>query len=76
MSIDVGSLVAIDVHVHAERNEGEEQDPVTGEILAAAASDARKTTSGAHSSGMPIACSRRTSAGKSSPASARATSGS
>ncbi len=38
MSIDVGSLVAIDVHVHAERNEGEEQDPVTGEILAAAAS--------------------------------------
>ncbi len=37
MSIDVGSLAAIDVHVHAERNEGEEQDPVTGEILAAAA---------------------------------------
>ena len=37
MSIDVGSLTAIDVHVHAERNEGEEQDPVTGEILAAAA---------------------------------------
>ena len=38
MSIDVGSLAAIDVHVHAERNEGEAQDPVTGEILAAAAS--------------------------------------
>jgi uncharacterized protein len=37
MSIDVGSLVALDVHVHAERNRGEEQDPVTGEILAAAA---------------------------------------
>jgi predicted TIM-barrel fold metal-dependent hydrolase len=37
MSIDVGSLAAIDVHVHAERNEGEAQDPVTGEILAAAA---------------------------------------
>ena len=31
MSIDVGSLAAIDVHVHAERNEGEEQDPVTGD---------------------------------------------
>ena len=38
VSIHVGSLAAIDVHVHAERNEGEEQDPVTGEILAAAAS--------------------------------------
>ena len=25
------------MHVHAERNHGEEQDPVTGEILAAAA---------------------------------------
>ena len=37
MSIDVSSLVALDVHVHAERNRGEEQDPVTGEILAAAA---------------------------------------
>ena len=37
MSIDVTSLVALDVHVHAERNRGEEQDPVTGEILAAAA---------------------------------------
>ena len=38
MGIDVDALIAIDVHVHAERNEGEEQDPVTGEILAAAAS--------------------------------------
>ena len=38
MSIDVASLVALDVHVHAERNAGEEQDPVTGEILEAAAS--------------------------------------
>jgi len=37
VSIDVASLVALDVHVHAERNRGEEQDPVTGEILAAAA---------------------------------------
>jgi predicted TIM-barrel fold metal-dependent hydrolase len=37
VSIDVTSLVALDVHVHAERNRGEEQDPVTGEILAAAA---------------------------------------
>ncbi len=36
MSIDVGSLAAIDVHVHAERNEGEPQDPVTAEVLAAA----------------------------------------
>ena len=38
MSIDPERLVAIDVHTHAERNAGEEQDPVTGEILAAAAS--------------------------------------
>jgi predicted TIM-barrel fold metal-dependent hydrolase len=37
VSIDVTSLVALDVHVHAERNRGEAQDPVTGEILAAAA---------------------------------------
>jgi uncharacterized protein len=37
MSIDVDSLVAIDVHTHAERNAEEPQDPVTGEILAAAA---------------------------------------
>jgi predicted TIM-barrel fold metal-dependent hydrolase len=37
MSVDVSSIVALDVHVHAERNRGEEQDPVTGEILAAAA---------------------------------------
>ena len=50
--------------------------PIAWPVTPAAASDARKTTSGAHSSGMPIACSRRTSAGKSSPASARATSGS
>ena len=34
MSLDLERLVAIDVHVHAERNAGEEQDPVTGEILA------------------------------------------
>ncbi len=37
VSIDVDSLVAIDVHVHAERNEDEPQDPVTGELLEAAA---------------------------------------
>jgi uncharacterized protein len=37
VSIDLTALVALDVHVHAERNRGEEQDPVTGEILAAAA---------------------------------------
>ena len=38
MSIDLERLVALDVHVHAERNRDEPQDPVTGEILAAAAS--------------------------------------
>jgi uncharacterized protein len=37
MSVDIDKLVAIDVHVHAERNENEPQDPVTGEVLAAAA---------------------------------------
>lgn len=36
-TVNVDDLVAIDIHVHSERNEGEEQDPVTGEILAAAA---------------------------------------
>jgi uncharacterized protein len=36
-TLNVDDLVAIDIHVHSERNEGEEQDPVTGEILAAAA---------------------------------------
>lgn len=35
--IDVDALVAIDVHVHAERNAGEPQDPVTLEVLEAAA---------------------------------------
>ena len=36
--IDVDrQLVAIDVHMHAERNAGEPQDPVTTELLAAAA---------------------------------------
>jgi predicted TIM-barrel fold metal-dependent hydrolase len=34
--IDVAALLAIDVHVHAERNEGEPQDPVTAEVLEAA----------------------------------------
>ncbi|HLI60137.1 MAG TPA: amidohydrolase family protein [Solirubrobacteraceae bacterium] len=37
MSIDVDKVVAIDVHVHAERNEDEPQDPVTTEMLRAAA---------------------------------------
>jgi uncharacterized protein len=35
--IDVERLTAIDVHVHAERNEDEPQDPVTEEVLDAAA---------------------------------------
>ena len=38
MSIDLDTLVAIDVHVHAERNASEPQDPVTEELLAAASS--------------------------------------
>jgi hypothetical protein len=37
MSIDLEKIVAIDVHVHAERNHDEPQDPVTTEVLAAAA---------------------------------------
>jgi hypothetical protein len=37
MSIDVEKVVAIDVHVHAERNQDEPQDPVTSEMLEAAA---------------------------------------
>jgi uncharacterized protein len=37
VSIDVDKLVAIDVHAHAERLAHEPQDPVTGELLAAAA---------------------------------------
>jgi uncharacterized protein len=37
MSINVEKVTAIDVHVHAERNEGEPQDPVTHEMLEAAA---------------------------------------
>ena len=36
-SVDLDALAAIDVHVHAERNENEPQDPVTTEILDAAA---------------------------------------
>jgi uncharacterized protein len=35
--IDLDRIVAIDVHTHAERNEGEPQDPVTTDVLAAAA---------------------------------------
>ena len=37
VSLDLDHLVAIDVHVHAERNTDEPQDPVTTEVLAAAA---------------------------------------
>lgn len=37
VSADLDQITAIDIHVHAERNEGQEQDPVTGEILDAAA---------------------------------------
>ncbi len=37
MTLDIDRLAAIDVHVHAERNEGEPQDPVTAEVLEAAA---------------------------------------
>jgi uncharacterized protein len=37
MSIDIDQLTAIDVHVHAERNEDQPQDPVTTEVLEAAA---------------------------------------
>jgi predicted TIM-barrel fold metal-dependent hydrolase len=34
--VNVDQLVAIDVHTHAERNDGEPQDPITDEVLAAA----------------------------------------
>jgi uncharacterized protein len=37
-TVDLEKLVAIDVHVHAERNADEPQDPVTEELLAAASS--------------------------------------
>jgi uncharacterized protein len=37
VSIDRDRIVAIDVHTHAERSERQPQDPVTGELLAAAA---------------------------------------
>jgi predicted TIM-barrel fold metal-dependent hydrolase len=37
MAIDIEKIDAIDVHVHAERNEGEAPDEVTAEMLAAAA---------------------------------------
>lgn len=36
-AIDLDALVAIDVHVHAERNHDQPQDPVTTEVLDAAA---------------------------------------
>jgi uncharacterized protein len=36
-AVDVNTLVAIDVHTHAERNTDEPQDPVTTELLDAAA---------------------------------------
>jgi len=37
VTVDVDSLKAIDVHVHAERNEGQPQDQVTTDLLEAAA---------------------------------------
>ena len=37
MSIDLERIVAIDVHTHAERSTSQPQDPVTGELLDAAA---------------------------------------
>ena len=37
MTFDLETITAIDVHVHAERNHDEPQDPVTTEILDAAA---------------------------------------
>jgi len=37
MTVDLAQLVAIDVHVHAERNANQPPDPVTSEYLAAAA---------------------------------------
>ncbi len=37
MSFNLDEVVAIDVHVHAERNQNEPQDPVTTEVLDAAA---------------------------------------
>ncbi len=37
MTLELETIVAVDVHVHAERNHDEPQDPVTTEILDAAA---------------------------------------
>ncbi len=37
MTVDLEKIAAIDVHAHAERNPGETSDPVTDELLAAAA---------------------------------------
>jgi len=37
VSFDLDAVVAIDIHTHAERSADHAQDPVTGEILAAAA---------------------------------------
>jgi predicted TIM-barrel fold metal-dependent hydrolase len=36
-TFNLEQVVAIDVHTHAERNEGEPQDPVTADVLSAAA---------------------------------------
>ncbi len=36
VALDLDSLVAIDVHTHAERSDSHPQDPVTAEVLAAA----------------------------------------
>ena len=37
MTVDIDGLLAIDVHVHAERNDYLPPDPVTEELLTAAA---------------------------------------
>ena len=37
VSLDLDQIVAIDVHTHAEASVNQPQDPVTGELLAAAA---------------------------------------
>src|ERR1700733_15282741 len=49
--------------------------PIAWPVTSRAASDARNTTSGAHSSGIPIAWSRRTARGSGPPGSTGSTSG-
>ena len=51
VSLDLDAIVAIDVHVHAERNHDEPQDPVTTEILDAAATLLRRPSAAAERPG-------------------------